>query len=131
MTHASKTPASKKESSAARSRVRPRTDVFETPEALVVVADVPGADRSSVDVTLVEDVLHLCARPIVRPPEGWQPVGEELELPEYERSFRVTADIDRDALEATIRNGRLRIVLRKRQPRSNRIEVHPIEVHPN
>ena len=117
------TNTSRIDKSSERARVRPRTDVFETPEALVVVADVPGADRSSVDVTLAEDVLHLRARPIVRPPEGWQPVGAELHLPEYERSFRVTADIDRGAMEATIRNGRLRVVLRKRQPRSNRIEI--------
>ena len=106
-----------------RARVRPRTDVFETPEALVVVADVPGAERDSVDVTLQEEILTLRARPRSRSPEGWQPAGAEFELPDYERSFRVRADIDREALEATLKNGRLRIVLRKRQPRSNRIEV--------
>lgn len=111
------------ETTVERARVRPRTDVFETAEALVVVADVPGADRDTVDVTLVEDVLTLRARPRVRAPEGWQAAGAEFELPEYERSFRVTADLEREALEATIRNGRLRIVLKKRQPRSNRIEV--------
>jgi len=106
-----------------RARVRPRTDVFETPEALIVVADVPGADHDSVEVSLQEDVLTLRARPVVRAPEGWQPAGAEFELPEYERSFRVTADIDREGLEAGILNGRLRVVLRKRLPRSNRIEI--------
>lgn len=106
-----------------RSRVRPRTDVFETAEALVVVADVPGAERDSVDVTLEEDVLTLRARPVLTAPEGWQPVGPQLELPEYERSFRVAVDIDREALEATLENGRLRIVLKKHRPRTSRIEV--------
>jgi HSP20 family molecular chaperone IbpA len=109
--------------SGARVRVRPRTDVFETAEALVVVADVPGADRDSVDVLLQEDVLTLRARPDRRAPEGWKPAGAEFELPDYERSFRVTADIDREALEATLQNGRLRVVLKKRAPRPNRIEV--------
>ena len=102
---------------------RPRTDVFETADSLVVVADVPGADRDSVEVTLEEDVLTLRARPSVRAPEGWQPVGAEFELPEYERSFRVAVEIERDALEASLENGRLRVVLKKRPPRSSRIEV--------
>lgn len=114
---------SRDDTTAERLRVRPCTDVFETDAALVVVADVPGAERDSVEVTLVEDVLTLRARPILRPSEGWQPAGAEFELPEYERSFHVNADIDREALEATIRNGRLRIVLRKRQPRTSRIDV--------
>src|SRR5262245_19299978 len=117
MTHSTQPPR------AAGARVRPRTDVFETPEALIVVADVPGADRDSVDVTLVEDVLTLRARPVQAVTEGWQPAGAEFELPEYERSFRVTAEIDRERLEASLQNGRLRIVLRKRQPRSARIQV--------
>jgi HSP20 family protein len=106
-----------------RARVRPRTDVFETPEALIVVADVPGATRESIEVTLHEDVLTLRARPVLGAPEGWRPAGAEFELPDYERSFRIAADIDREALEATIRNGRLEVVLKKRQPRSHRVEV--------
>jgi HSP20 family molecular chaperone IbpA len=103
--------------------VRPRTDVFETDEALVVVADVPGADRDSVEVTLEEDVLTLRARPVLQAPEGWQSAGAEFELPEYERSFRVTAEVEREAVEATLKNGRLRVALKKRTPRASRIEV--------
>jgi HSP20 family molecular chaperone IbpA len=108
---------------APRVRVRPRTDVFETPEAVIVVADLPGADHGTVSVTLEEDVLTLRARPDLHTPEGWQPAGAEFELPEYERSFRVTAEVEREAVEATLRNGRLRILLRKRPNRSNRITV--------
>jgi HSP20 family protein len=106
-----------------RIKVRPRTDVFETPEALILVADVPGAERDSVELALVEDVLTLRARSVVTAPEGWQPAGSEFELPDYERSFRLAADIDREALSATLLNGRLRVVLKKRQRPSSRIEV--------
>ena len=107
----------------ARARVRPRTDVFETEAALILVADVPGADSDSVELTLTEDVLTLRARSLVTAPEGWLPAGSEFELPDYERSFRLAADIDREALSASLQNGRLRVVLKKLQPRSNRIEV--------
>lgn len=106
-----------------RVKVRPRTDVFETNEALILVADVPGADQDSVELALTGDELTLRARSVVTPPEGWQPAGSEFELPDYERSFRLAADIDRDGLAATLQNGRLRVVLKKRQPRTSKIEV--------
>ena len=106
-----------------RASVRPRTDVFETPEELILVADVPGADQDSIELALSEDVLTLRARSVVSAPAGWSPAGSEFELPDFERSFRLAADIDPDGLSATLRNGRLRVVLKKRQARSNRIEV--------
>jgi HSP20 family protein len=108
---------------AQRVRVRPRTDVYETPEALVLVADVPGAEPESIELTLTDDVLTLRARGALAAPEGWQPAGPELELPDYERSFRLQADIDRNALAATCKDGRLEVVLRKRLPRTSKIEV--------
>jgi len=119
------TTAAAQEQGLERSKVRPRTDVFETDETLVLVCDVPGADEGSVELALEDDVLTLRARSVLTAPEGWQPAGSEFELPDYERSFRLAADIDRDALTATLHNGRLRVVLKKRQPRRSRIEVRP------
>ena len=108
---------------AGRIKVRPRTDVYETDEALILVADVPGADQDSVELALTGDELTLRARSVVTAPEGWQPAGSGLELPDYERSFLLAADIDREGLSATLHNGRLRVVLKKLQPRKSRIEV--------
>lgn len=109
-----------------RTRVRPRADVLETPEALVVVADLPGADPESIEVLLVEDVLTLRARAAAGPPEGWKRAGAEFELSEYERTFQLTAEIDREAPEATFRNGRVRIVLTKLRPGTNRADSGPL-----
>jgi HSP20 family molecular chaperone IbpA len=106
-----------------RIKLRPRTDVFETNEALILVADVPGADQDSVELSLTDDVLVLRARPVSAAPEGWLPAGSEFELADYERSFRLTSEIDREGISAAITNGRLRVTLKKRQPRSSRIEV--------
>ena len=108
---------------AQRARVRPRTDVFETPESLVLVADVPGAEQDSIELTLTEDVLTLRARNVLAAPEGWEPAGAELDLPDYERRFQLHADIDREGLTATLKDGRLEVVLKKRLPRTSKIEV--------
>lgn len=117
------TPQPASTSTAPRPRVRPRTDVLETPEALILVADVPGVDATSIELELVEDVLTLRASPAVRAPEGWAPAGSEFDLPDYERSFRLHADVDREAPAASVQNGRLKVVLRKRLPRASRIPV--------
>jgi HSP20 family protein len=117
------TQAAQQATDTGRIKARPRTDVFETNEALILVADVPGADQDSVELALTGDELTLRARCVVTPPEGWQPAGSEFELPDYERSFLLAADIDREALSATLQNGRLRVVLKKRQPRTSKIEV--------
>jgi HSP20 family molecular chaperone IbpA len=101
--------------------VRPSTDVFETQDALVVIADVPGADEGSVELRLTDDILELRARPTLTVPEGWQPAGAEFELPDYERRFRITAELAKEPITATLNKGRLKVVLKKRQP--TRIEV--------
>jgi HSP20 family molecular chaperone IbpA len=106
-----------------RLRVRPATDVFETEDSLVVLVDVPGVDLESLDLTLEESVLRLRARSTLGAPEGWEPLGSEFELPDYERSFRLAAEVDQDSVEARLENGRLRVELRKLAPPTRRITV--------
>jgi HSP20 family molecular chaperone IbpA len=49
--------------SAPKQALRPRTDVLETAEALILVADLAGVDDGSVELSLTDDVLTLRARP--------------------------------------------------------------------
>ena len=37
----------------------PRTDIYETENSVVLVAEMPGVDESSVDVTLEDNVLTI------------------------------------------------------------------------
>jgi HSP20 family protein len=103
--------------------LRPRTDVLETADALILVADLPGVDEGSVELSLTDDVLTLRARSGAPAPEGWRPVWSEFTLGEYERRFRLSAEIDGDAIAASIQQGRLQVTLPKRRPRSKPIEV--------
>jgi HSP20 family protein len=113
----------KQETRSAARALRPRTDVLETADALVLVADLAGVDDSSVELSLTDDVLTVRARAGAPAPEGWRTVWSEFTLGDYERRFRLSADIDGDAIAATIQQGRLQVTLPKRRPRSNRIEV--------
>lgn len=104
-------------------RVRPATDVFETDTSLVLVADLPGAGPEALELSLEDDVLHLRARVERTPPAGALPLGAEFELCDYERSFRLTAEVERERIEAVLRDGRLRVVLPKRLRAGVRIPV--------
>lgn len=107
-----------------RATVRPCVDVLETPEALLLIADVPGADEESIELTLVDDVLTLRATTASVLPDGWEPADAAPGLPgAYERAFRLATDIERDSIQATLENGRLRVVLQKRRPVTHRIAV--------
>ena len=103
----------------------PRTDVYETADSLILLADVPGADQDSIELSLAEDVLTLRARPVATVPEGWRACGAEFELPHYERRLRLTVPIDPAGVQADLANGRLRVTMKKLAPRAQRIQVRP------
>lgn len=94
----------------------PVTDIDETKDALIVRADIPGADPATVSVSLDRDVLRLTAQ--VRPPapEGTSLVHAEYRTGDYERSFVLTVDVNPDRIDARIKDGVLTIVLPKAEP---------------
>jgi HSP20 family molecular chaperone IbpA len=91
----------------------PRADIYETKDALVVVTDVPGVDENSVDIVLEKGVLSIDG--YVKPQE----VGDyclayaEYDVGDYQRRFTLPEGIDQDKIEATVKNGILRLVLPK------------------
>lgn len=104
-------------------RVRPATDVFETETSLVLVADLPGAGPEALELTLEDDVLFLRARADLAPPRDARPLGAEFELTDYERAFRLTTEVERERIEAVLRDGRLWITLPKKARQPGRIPV--------
>ena len=91
----------------------PRVDIYETEEAIVVVADMPGVDENSVDVTLEKGVLTINGYVDPRAPEGYSLAHAEYEVGDYVRSFSLSNEIDQSSIEATLRDGVLRLTLNK------------------
>jgi HSP20 family molecular chaperone IbpA len=91
----------------------PRADIYEVDDQIVIVADVPGADEGSIDVTLDKNILTLSA--LVNPvtPEGYSLTHFEYEVGDYQRSFRLSDEIDREKIKATVKDGVLRLYLPK------------------
>lgn len=98
----------------------PRADIYETDDSLVIVADMPGIDENSVDITLEKNVLSLKGTVDFEQPENFSLAYAEYEIGDYERSFTLSDEIDRDNIEATIHDGVLRIFLPKAGPAKTR-----------
>jgi len=102
----------------------PRTDIYETDDAIMVVTDIPGADEKNVDVTLEKNVLTIDARVEPQIPEGFTLTYAEYGIGDYQRSFSISEQIDRDHIEATVKNGVLHLKLPKAGPaKTQKIKV--------
>ncbi len=102
----------------------PRTDIYETEDALVLVADMPGVAPDGLDVTLEARELTIRGRTRDAAPEGYSPVYREYEAGDYERAFTLSEDIDAGKIEARLGDGVLRLTLPKAGPaQARRIQV--------
>ncbi len=91
----------------------PDVDILEKEDSIIVLADMPGADEKSVDITLEKDVLSIYARVEPQVPEKHQLLHAEYGMGDYQRSFTISNEIDRDKIQARVKNGVLRLVLPK------------------
>lgn len=91
----------------------PQVDILESENQILLVADLPGVDQENLDVTLEKNVLTI--RGMVKPhgPEGYQLAYAEYEIGNFERAFTVSNDIDRQGIDAVVKDGVLRLTLPK------------------
>ena len=105
------------EADAERTRDRlafvPRADIYETEDEIVVVADMPGVDEKSVDITLENNVLTINGVVDMEQPEGYSLSYAEYRVGDYQRAFSLSDQIDQEGIEATVKDGVLRLHLPK------------------
>jgi HSP20 family protein len=91
----------------------PRADIYEVDDQMVIVADIPGVDEGSVEITLDKNILTINAYTEPVEMEGFAPLFAEYEVGDFQRSFKLSDVIDRDKIQATIKDGVLRLYLPK------------------
>jgi len=93
----------------------PRADIYENDQEIIVVADIPGANENTIDITLDKNILSINA--FIEPvrSNGYEIAYTEYEEGDYQRSFRLSDEIDRDKIEAAVSEGVLRLRLPKSQ----------------
>lgn len=100
----------------ARKAFVPRVDIYETNETIFVMADMPGVDESSVDITLEKGVLTINGYIEPEEPEGFNLAYAEYDVGDYQRSFRLSNEIDQEHIEAAVSDGVLNLRLPKAGP---------------
>jgi HSP20 family protein len=91
---------------------RPRVDILETDQEVVLLADLPGVKPADVDVRFENGELTIHGR---RNPTnaGKRRALWEYEPAHYHRSFRLSEDVAAEKIEAELKNGVLTVRLPK------------------
>jgi HSP20 family protein len=102
----------------------PLIDIHEGPEGLVLEADLPGAVEQNLRIQLEDNILTLDAKVDSPAPAEARLLHEEYHLGDYQRSFILGDEVDRDRITAELTNGVLRLFL----PRADRARTRRIEI---
>ena len=104
--------------------LKPAVDIYESAEALTVVADLPGVPQEGVDVRVENNVLTIRGRTKLEAPT--ERLLHEFSLQSYFRQFELGEQIEQEEIGALLRNGVLTVTLPKRkkaEPRKVLVEV--------
>lgn len=89
----------------------PAVDIFENHDSLVMIADMPGVDKDGVELHLEENLLTI--RGQITKEELGSPLIAEYPAGDFMRSFTLSDIIDQSKIEASMKDGVLRVVLPK------------------
>jgi HSP20 family protein len=104
----------KKEEETVPARVfLPAADIYETPNELKVILEMPGVDKSNVDVRVEDGVLTVEGRLDFSKYGELQPLYTEYNIGHYSRSFRLSTKIDQSKIGAEMKDGVLSLALPK------------------
>lgn len=105
--------------------VSPSTDVYETPDAFVLMLDLPGVAKDAIAVTMEDGTMTVRARIEPHHPAAAKVLFKELRGTTYYRVFNLGDGVDRTNVDAHYDLGTLTIKLFKKEetkPREIRIK---------
>jgi len=91
----------------------PNADIYETDQALTVVLEMPGVDKSNIDVHVEEDVLNVEGRIDFSKYQGLTPIYTEYPVGHFRRGFSLSNRINQHKISAEMSDGVLTITLPK------------------
>jgi HSP20 family protein len=100
----------------------PAVDIFETEEALVLMADLPGLDKNAVEIHIEKGILTIEGRPEKK--NAGEQIYREFVAGPYFRQFRIPDSVDPGKAAADFKNGVLTLTL----PRAEKAKPRKIEI---
>ncbi|HWP84783.1 MAG TPA: Hsp20/alpha crystallin family protein [Terriglobia bacterium] len=105
----------------------PAVDVFETPDSIILKADLPDVNKNDVDVSIENNVLTIKGeRKLEREMKEHNYYRMERSYGNFSRSFTLPPTVDSEKAEAEFANGVLTLTLPKREeskPRQIKVKV--------
>jgi HSP20 family protein len=104
--------------------VAPPVDIYETPDGLVVLADVPGVATEALDVRVDHNVLTI--RGHARHVVPGEVTSREYDLVHFFRQFALSDTVDQSHITADLKRGVLTVHVPKAQeakPRQIEVQV--------
>lgn len=104
---------------------KPAVDIYESPQALVILVDIPGMRREAIEVTFRDSILRIAGYRHGAMPEGARSCHQmEIDCGPFERRLHIDALIDASRITAQYQDGLLRVTLPKATPRTTgRVEI--------
>jgi HSP20 family molecular chaperone IbpA len=104
--------------------LRPPVNVFEDAEGITLEADMPGVSRDRLELQVDKDSLLIEGDVQVATPEGMEALYADVRATRYSRSFALSRELDTENIDASLKDGVLRLRIPKRaEVRPRRIEV--------
>ena len=107
----------------------PPIDIYETNEAFILTAEVPGVKSTDIDIKVISETL------LLRGERRWEPEAHhelyhrlESSYGKFERSFSLSESIDTNGITAELEQGVLKLTLPKHSKRSGQtVQQIPVQ----
>jgi HSP20 family protein len=107
-----------------RAALTPAVDIFEDAHAVTLLADLPGVPKEKLDIKVHDGSLTIEAESMVPVPPNLVLSHAEVRAPYFSRRFTVSEDFDTSRIEASLKDGVLKLTIPRRdEAKPRRIEV--------
>ncbi|PIE58136.1 MAG: heat-shock protein Hsp20 [Desulfobulbus propionicus] len=91
----------------------PRTNIFDSGEALQIAAELPGLRKEDLSITIQDNHLEIQGHTAADRPEGYTLHHAERGQKNFCRSFTLPCEVDAETSTASLEDGLLKLVLPK------------------
>jgi len=91
-------------------------NIMETDNGYEIHMALPGVEKSEIEMTVTESILHVHSREKEQKPNEKRYIIKQFDNVYFSRKFRLDESIDTTQIGATLENGVLKIMLSKKTP---------------
>lgn len=105
----------------------PRVNIVENEKGYTISAELPGVSKDDIDIDLKDNTLSIRGeKKAEKREENENYIRVESSYGKFERSFHISDDVDKDSVNASFKDGVLKVELKKKeevQPKQIKVEV--------